>query len=59
MTWDDPIVEEVRRIRTELWKKYGGLEGYFKHLVELQEEHPEDLVDAETLKKMRENAKTP
>ena len=28
----DPILEEIWRVREELLKKYGGLHGYFEHL---------------------------
>jgi hypothetical protein len=28
----DPIVEEVRRVRDELVKRYGGLDGWITHL---------------------------
>jgi hypothetical protein len=28
---NDIIVEEIRRIREELIKRYGGIDGYFKH----------------------------
>ncbi len=28
----DPIVDEVRRVRDELVKKYGGLDGWIDHL---------------------------
>ena len=28
----DPILEEVRRVREELFKRYGGVDGLFKHL---------------------------
>jgi hypothetical protein len=28
---NDPIVDEVRRVREELIDRYGGIEGYFKH----------------------------
>jgi hypothetical protein len=27
----DVIVEPIRRIREELIKRYGGIDGYFKH----------------------------
>lgn len=33
---NDPNVDEVRRVRDELVKKYGGLEGWIEHL-QLQE----------------------
>ena len=29
---NDPIVDEVRRVREELIERYGGIDGYFKHL---------------------------
>lgn len=32
----DPIVDEVRRVREELVKKYGGLDGWIDHLQELE-----------------------
>lgn len=28
----DPILEEVWRVREELFRKYGGVEGLWKHL---------------------------
>ena len=28
---NDEIVEPIRRIREELIKRYGGIDGYFKH----------------------------
>jgi hypothetical protein len=27
----DPILEEIWRVREELLKRYGGIDGYFKH----------------------------
>ncbi len=27
----DDIVEEVRRVREQLIKRYGGIDGYFRH----------------------------
>ena len=35
----DVIVNRVRRVREDLIKGYGGLEGYFRHLQELDREH--------------------
>lgn len=29
---EDPIVDEVRRVRDKLVKRYGGLDGLVKHL---------------------------
>lgn len=31
---NDPIVDEVRRVREELIQRYGGLEGYLRHCEE-------------------------
>ena len=28
----DPIIEEVWRVREELIKRYGGMDGYVKHI---------------------------
>ena len=33
----DPIVDEVRRVRDELVKKYGGLDGWIDHLQTLDQ----------------------
>ena len=44
---DDPIVAEVREIRRQLLEKYGGVEGYLRHIREM---------DAERLQSEREEA---
>ena len=44
---DDPIVAEIHAIRQQLLEKYGGVEGYLRHIREL---------DAERLKNEREEA---
>ncbi|HKR64949.1 MAG TPA: hypothetical protein VJZ00_14540 [Thermoanaerobaculia bacterium] len=41
---EDPIVEEIHRIREELLQEYGGFDGYMKHLAELQDELKDRLV---------------
>jgi hypothetical protein len=41
---EDPIVEEIHRIREELLAQYGGIDGYLKHLEELQEELKDRVV---------------
>jgi hypothetical protein len=41
---EDPIVEEIHKIREELLEQYGGFEGYMKHIDELQEELKDRLV---------------
>ena len=35
----DPIVDEVRRVRHELVKKYGGLDGWIDHLQTMDQAH--------------------
>ena len=41
---EDPIVEELHRIREEMLAEYGGLEGLVRHLRDLQAEMPERVV---------------
>jgi len=41
---EDPIVEELHKIREEMLEQYGGLEGLVKHLREIQAEMPERVV---------------
>ncbi|HXA15564.1 MAG TPA: hypothetical protein VN380_01120 [Thermoanaerobaculia bacterium] len=41
---EDPIVEELHKIREEMLEEYGGLEGLVKHLREVQAEMPERVV---------------
>jgi hypothetical protein len=33
---DDPVVEELHRIRENLLREHGGLDGYVAHLREMQ-----------------------
>ncbi|HTD82194.1 MAG TPA: hypothetical protein VK648_00220 [Gemmatimonadaceae bacterium] len=44
MMTEDPIVEELHKIRQEMLKYYGGLDGLVKHLREIQAETPERVV---------------
>jgi len=44
---EDPIVEELHRIREQMLDEYGGLEGLVKHLREIQAETPERVVRLE------------
>jgi len=44
---DDPVVEEIHKIREELLEEYGGFDGYFNHLLELQEQLKDRIVHRE------------
>jgi len=44
---EDPIVEELHKIREEMLEQYGGLEGLVQHLREVQAEMPERVVTLE------------
>jgi hypothetical protein len=50
MAWEDPIVNEVRRIREQLMEDAGGFDEYIKKLRRQELEHPERIVDKEQLK---------
>ena len=42
---DDPIVEEVHRVRDKLIEEHGGdIDRYIEHLRELEKQHPQRLV---------------
>ena len=41
---EDPIVEELHRIREAMLEEHGGLEGLVKHLREIQAEMPQRVV---------------
>jgi len=43
----DPIVEEIHRIREELLIEHGGMDGYIRHLEEMQAELKDRLVRLE------------
>ena len=45
--FEDPIVEEVHQTRAKLLRKYGGAEGYAKHLRELEEQLADRVVNRE------------
>jgi hypothetical protein len=40
----DPLIDDVRRVREALVRKYGGLRGWAEHLRKLQKRHPEKVV---------------
>lgn len=41
---EDPVVEELHRIREEMLAEHGGLEGLVRHLREIQSEMPDRVV---------------
>jgi hypothetical protein len=36
---NDPILEEVWRVRQELIKQHGGVAGYFRHVEKIERAH--------------------
>ena len=50
MSWEDPIVEEVRKAREQILEETGGLAEYFEVLKKKEAEHPEKLITKEQLK---------
>ncbi|MDP9361088.1 MAG: hypothetical protein M3P29_06515 [Acidobacteriota bacterium] len=44
---EDPIVDEIHKIRENLLEQYGGFDGYFEHLKELQEKLKDRIVTRE------------
>ena len=47
---NDPIVDEIHKIREELLTEYGGLDGYMRHLEELRHEFKDRIVRREPRK---------
>ena len=41
---EDPIIEELHKIREEILKEHGGLEVLVRHLREMQAKMPERVV---------------
>jgi hypothetical protein len=52
----DPILEELWRVREQLIKQYGGIDGYFKYVQELDRAHRK-LEQRRKRKKSRARAK--
>ncbi|MBV9496518.1 MAG: hypothetical protein JOZ54_19885 [Acidobacteria bacterium] len=44
---DDPVVAEIHKIRAELLEQYGGLDGYLRHLEDVQRELQSRIVTRE------------
>jgi hypothetical protein len=54
---EDPIVEELHKIREDMLARHGGLEGLVKHLREVQAEMPERVVTLPPKRPIETNAK--
>jgi len=54
---EDPIVEELHKIREEMLEEHGGLEGLVKHLREIQAEMPERVVTLDPKPPIKTNRK--
>lgn len=44
---EDPVVEEVHRTRERLLEKHGGMEGFLKHIREVQKQMKDRIVRLE------------
>jgi hypothetical protein len=44
---EDPIVEEIHKIREQLLEEHGGLDGYVAHLQKMQERMKDRVVSRE------------
>ena len=53
----DPIVEEVHEIRRRLLEEYGGIDGYIRHIKELDLEFKDRVVRREPRKPVMTNQK--
>jgi hypothetical protein len=47
---NDPVVEEIHEIRQNLLEEYGGMDGYLRHIKELEVELKDRLVRREPRK---------
>lgn len=55
MSWEDPIVEEIRKVREQILEETGGFSKYFEVLKKKEAEHPEKLITKEQLKSATSN----
>lgn len=53
----DSVVEEIHEIRRKLLEEYGGMDGYLRHIQELQVELKDRLVRREPRKPIITNQK--
>jgi hypothetical protein len=54
---EDPVVEELHKIREDLLVEHGGLEGLVKHLREMQAEMPGRVVSLPPKRPVTTNVK--
>jgi hypothetical protein len=54
---NDPIVDEIHKIREELLAEYGGMDGYMRHLEDLNLEFKGRIVRREPRKPHATNRK--
>jgi len=47
---NDPIVDEIHKIREELLAEHGGMDGYMRHIEELNVEFKDRIVRREPRK---------
>jgi hypothetical protein len=55
---NDPILEEIWRVRQELIKQHGGLEGYFRYLQKLDRARRQRQRRQKAKKTRRQSTKT-
>ena len=53
----DPIVEEIHEVRRKLLEEHGGIDGYMRHIQELQVQLKDRLVRREPRKPAVTNQK--
>jgi hypothetical protein len=53
----DPVVEEIHEIRRKLLEEYGGMDGYLRHIKELEAELKDRIVHREPRKPVLTNHK--
>ena len=53
----DPVVEEIHEVRRKLLEEYGGMDGYMRHIQELQVELKDRVVRRQPRKPVNTNQK--
>lgn len=55
---NDPIVDEIHKLREELLAEYGGMDGYMRHLEDLKLEFKDRIVRREPRKPQATSRRT-